>query len=249
MPTLLDIIRPLLLPASRISTVGLPRGLSSPITSTKFGGHPYAELDEDWPICGGCEEGLSFIFQCNLAECPHQKATGLFTFFYCHECSSWGDIPPELENAWLVRRYKSPADNKAVELEDASPKKARTNECSVKMEIVQSLPDWDTINDLLPAAAELSTKSNKDEPWATYQKTVEELLGGEPESTSQVGGYPHWIQSAESIECEKCSTPMRLLGQITSEEEAELMWGDAGSVYLFECPKHPDQVQMRLQCF
>lgn len=249
MPTLTDLIRPLLLPASIITPTKLRRGLSAPITSTKFGGHPYAELDEDWPICGGCEEGLSFIFQCNLAECPHQKAQGLFAFYYCHECSSWGDIPPEIEDAWLVRRYEAPAANKAVELEDASPDNARTKECSVKLEIVQSLPNWESINDLLPAAAELSAKSNKEEPWAAYQKTVEELLGGEPEINSQIGGYPNWIQGAESIECEKCKTRMRLLGQIDSEEDAGLMWGDVGAVYLFECPKHADQIQMRLQCF
>lgn len=247
MPSLPDLLRPLLLPTSIITATKLPRGRgggAAPLLSTKFGGTPYSE-ENDWPICGNCENPLSFIFQCNLADCPHQKAQGLFTFFYCHECSPWGD--DDFEDAWLVRRYNAPDKASAFELDNDSP--ARTNPCSTQLQVAQSLPNWESINDLAPEIAKLSASANSDEPWAAYQQALEQLLGGEPELNTAIGGYPQWIQGTDFPSCPNCSKRTRLLAQIDSEEEAGIMWGDSGMVYLFECPKHPDLVQMRVQCF
>jgi len=47
----------------------------------------------------------------------------------------------------------------------------------------------------------------------------------------------------------KASTGATLDVQIDSEEEVQLMWGDSGCVYLFECATHPEKVELLLQCF
>jgi uncharacterized protein YwqG len=247
MPSLTPNLKPLLLPATQITPIKPRQQL--PPTSTRFGGTPYFESPDSWPICGGCNHPLTFILQWNLADCPHSQSTCLFTFFYCHECGSWGDIPADLKNACAVRRYPNPSDAKAKLLEDDSPEQSRTKECAVKLELIQSLPDWEGLSDIAPDLAQLSAAADENEPWAAYQTAVEELLGAEPDFHTQIGGYPHWVQGADIPECKACSKSMRLLAQIDSEEDAGLMWGDSGSVYLFECSAHPDQIAMRLQCF
>ena len=221
----------------------------SPV-STKFGGAPYAERGEKWPVCGGCGKGLSFICQWNLAECPHLSGSaGLYAFYYCHGCASWGDLPADLKDAWMVRRYPAPDPGRSVHLEDASPTGARTTDCSCTLAKERSLPDWDGLAEEAPRAAALSKELNEDEAWEPYSEIAEELLGGEPDYRTQIGGYPRFVQGADYPECPDCAQRMRLLAQIDSEEEAGLMWGDSGCVYIFGCDKHTAQVQMRLQCF
>jgi uncharacterized protein YwqG len=237
------------------------RGQQLTASQTKFGGQPYAERGDAWPICG-CGQGLTFIMQANLDQCIRgattegedpplhgQRRSGLFTFFYCHACSSWGDIPPEAKDAWLVRRYPSPSDARAVAIDDRSPKTDRTIPCAVFISPAQSLPDWETINELDPALAAAIGKLNDDEPWSAYEAAVERIAGEQPGGRTQIGGYPSFIQGANFPDCPTCRKAMRLLAQIDSEEAAGFMWGDAGSVYLFDCADHPDKFDMRLQCY
>lgn len=221
-----------------------------PAAATKFGGVPYAEAGERWPVCGGCGGGLSFICQWNMAECAHVPgATGLYAFYYCHGCGSWGDLPSDLKDAWAVRHYPSPQPGRAAALEDSSPTDARTVECSCVLAEEPSLPDWDGVGEVAPRIVELSGALDEAEPWEPYSEIAEGLLGGEPDYRTQVGGYPRFVQNADFPECPDCGERMALLAQIDSEEEAGIMWGDSGSVYLFGCGRHPAQVQMRLQCF
>lgn len=249
MSDLAAMVAKLVVPSSIVTPRKLKRGEALSPIATKFGGIPYMEQGDEWTACGGCDEPLSFIFQCNLAECPHSSSRGLFTFFYCHSCSSWGDIPPDVENAWIVHRYDSPDASKAAKIDDQTSEDVRLNKCACDLVVAKSLPDWEGVNDLGPAIAKLSAKQNKEEPWAAYQAAAIELLGSESDMRTQISGYPMWVQGAEPIECEECGEFMRLLAQIDSEEKAGLMWGDSGMVYLFECPEHPSAVQMRLQCF
>jgi uncharacterized protein YwqG len=219
-----------------------------PPTATKFGGAPYAERGDTWPMCG-CGRGLTFIFQWNSVHCSHDpRAAGLHAFFYCHECQSWGDLPADAKDAWAVRHYAAPADAKAVVIEDRSPTENRLTECACQAATVPSLPDWDGLGEVAEEIAELSAKLDEDEAWEPYSEAAEQILGGEPDYRTQIGGYPRFVQGADFPECE-CGQRLSLLAQIDSEDEAGLMWGDSGCIYLFACEKHPKQIQMRLQCF
>ena len=255
MGELITKVRALLAKAVVAEPTKLRKGEAVSLIATKFGGLPYAERGDEWPVCGGCGEGLSFIFQANLAECAAaERGKGLFAFFYCHSCSSWGDIPPELTDAWVVRRYEAPSEAKAIEMEDTSPEDARTRACSVKLATVMSLPDWEGVGEIAPEVSDMSAELNDDEPWEPYVSAAAELLGEHPDNDdfrTQIGGYAKFVQGAVIPECAKCNHAMRLLAQIDSADEAGLMWGDAGCVYLWECERHPqgELVQMRLQCF
>jgi uncharacterized protein YwqG len=234
----------------RPCTVAVPSASDAPLpqSSTKFGGMPYAERGDAWPMCG-CGRGLTFVFQWNAADAPHPRAgAGLYAFFYCHECGSWGDLPADVKDAWAIRQYAAPDESRSVALEDRSPTEHRHTECSCTLSKAPSLPDWDGLGELSDEAAELSAELKEDEPWEPYSEIAEEILGGEPDYRTQVGGYPRFVQGADFPECE-CGQRMSLLAQIDSEDEAVVMWGDSGCVYLFTCDKHPKQIQMRLQCF
>jgi hypothetical protein len=156
---------------------------------------------------------------------------------------------PHVDNVHSLGPHRNPSDANANLLQDESPVESRTKPCAANLELVQSVPDWDDINDIAPQLAQLSAAADESEPWSAYQSAVEELLGEEPNFRTQIGGYPHWVQGAATPDCKICNKPMRLLAQIDSEEDAGIMWGDSGSVYLFECAAHPDQIEMRLQCF
>lgn len=265
MADLAGLLRPLVLQATIVKPTALKKGADAPPTATKFGGLPYAEQGETWPRCGGCGEGLSFIFQCNLTECPHERGrASLFTFFYCRECCAWGDLPDDLRDAWVVRRYSSPALAKAVAMKDASAPKQRVTPCMVTLAQAPTLPDAFEIGEVSPKTLEIAKQINP-QHWSTpYEEAVGAIMdpgngvpgdgpgaaggGGADGVRTQIGGYAGWVQGPAFPDCQACGGRMRLLAQIDSETAPGLVWGDAGRVYLFECPSHPDPVKMTLQC-
>jgi len=219
-------LRPLVLPVTLVE----PRAGAPGIAETKFGGAPYAEAGETWPMCGGCKRGLSFVFQ-------WKAERGLCTFYYCFECNPWG-LADEPRAAWCLRRHAT--SDAAVSLPDRSPKKPRLKERAVALRPGLSLPDWEGIDSFAP---KLDVDSEE------YDPVVESLIGREPDFCTQIGGYPMFVQGGEFPACPACRKQMRLLVQIDSEEEVQLMWGDSGCVYLFECATHPEKVELLLQCF
>ncbi len=54
---------------------------------------------------------------------------------------------------------------------------------------------------------------------------------------SRFGSSPDWVQAPENPRCSRCEATMRFLGQIDSSLDEGLNFGDAGTGYLFLCPK------------
>jgi uncharacterized protein YwqG len=211
---------------------------------TKFGGLPYSEKGEEWPICAKCRKELTFICQINTAECKHQTDTpALYTFFYCWECFPWG-LTDETPSQWAVRTYTEPTLEKLAQIECKSDPQYETTPCQVECVLQQMLPDWDG---LAWEAVNLCSEINAQQPWQAYESAITSLACLN-EYTSHAGGYPKWIQGEEIPECRRCSSRMQLLAQIDSEDEASIMWGDAGSVYLFQCADHLGEFHLELQC-
>jgi hypothetical protein len=113
--------------------------------------------------------------------------------------------------------------------------------CDVSFAERLSLPDWEGTTRWCPEASDLSCKANGEAPWQAYQEAVNRLVGDQ-EITSCIGGYPRWIQGEET------PNGADLLAQIDSENEAGIMWGDVGSVYLFRSPGPDGQASLVLQC-
>src|SRR5881296_1731575 len=86
------LVEPLVRKATALKLTKTDESTSFSKIESRFGGPPYAEAGEVWPICKGCEKPLSFICQVNLRQLKHPEidGVGLFTFFYCWPCRPWG---------------------------------------------------------------------------------------------------------------------------------------------------------------
>lgn len=224
------------------------RNLDTPAARTYFGGQPYAESGDAWPSCPTCQKELSFVCQARFSETKFAPPNGidLFTFFYCWECSPWGldDEPP---GQWVVRFYSAPSDERAIRIQRKTNDEYETTPCSVDIKSAKSLPDWEGIDVYCPEASALSAELNDDEPWEAYTELLQKITGRDDYST-MIGGYPRWVQSESTPKCPQCHHLLEQFAQIDSEDEAGLMWGDVGCVYLFCCREHPSEVRFELQC-
>lgn len=208
---------------------------------TRFGGIPYQESGCLSPVCSGCSAPLSFIFQ--FHDTPDKSESELLQFFYCFNCSPWGG--KQEEGQWLVRSYEQPVRDKFV-----APA-ADENEllpCKTEIQPVSMLPDFETLEEMGHEVVKLCEKVDKDDPWDVYEETCL-ALGCTIEPFSSVGGYPIWIQGPSRKNCPDCKKEMEFIAQIDSVAEAQLMWGDAGCVYLFRCHQHRQKFAFEMQCF
>jgi hypothetical protein len=239
MKTLDDILGPLVQRASVLEV--RKASFPLPAIASKFGGMPYHEPGETWPGCPTCKKPLSFICQLDLRQTVHPARDDVhfFTFFYCWDCSPWG-FRDEAKGEWVVRKYRDPHESKAVMI--PIPKGVEhASQCLVSFAERLSLPDWEGTRRWCPDASDLSCQANSEAPWEAYQKAVERIVGDQ-NLASCVGGYPRWIQGEDTPD------GANLLAQIDSEDQAGIMWGDVGCVYLFLSTGEEPRISLTLQC-
>ena len=229
------------------------------MTASKFGGSPYFEAGESWPICARCAKPESFICQLDLRTCPAVELPsyfGLLSFFYCFECFPW-DAP---QPGWTVRNYRDAQPQKAVTLPEPSVKQPgffqkllgahsrKVKCCLVNFELFDCYPQLDEVDE---TGDEEDRKLLADSDISdSYYERIDQLSGKSDNFGTLVGGYSQWIQSfPPDLRCKHCNKWMRQLVQIGSHGEADVMFGDAGSIYLSICNEHPQDITMMLQCF
>ena len=209
---------------------------------SNFGGIPYFEKGESWPINRTTNKQLSFIFQIiNNGKINLPDEIGILQFYYDWNQNPWDSD----EEGWLVKVYSIVDKDKSTIIKPDT-NVIQTSYCSISFSQGKSLPNWEGINDLNVKIADLSVKSNPDEPWAAYDNCVIKLLGNQ-DYCSFIGGYPLWIQGESTPS--KNGMRYKLLCQIDSEDDAEIMWGDAGTIYLFYNPQDPKDIKFTLQCY
>ncbi|WP_010516934.1 DUF1963 domain-containing protein [Croceivirga radicis] len=235
-----NLVKPLIRPTTKLEIQPASRPHENSQLESHFGGHPYFEKGEEWPK-GKNGKHLDFIFQVfNSPELELPKSVELVQFFY-----DWDEFPWDTENeGWLVKIYGK-VDKEQSEF-IAKPKELEKSKfCEIKFKQTQTLPDWEGIDLFGKDASKLSCVLNEDEPWDSYDQIVTKLTG-EQDYQSQLGGYPKWVQG-ESTPKDKDGNPMKLLFQIDSEDNAGLMWGDVGLIYVFYDEKS-ERVEFTLQC-
>jgi hypothetical protein len=210
-------------------------------THSKFGGLPYAEAGEQWPACATCHKELTFVAQ---VEAPAENT--LYTFFYCFDCYPWG-LSREEAGQWKLTSYAGASMEKYAAISPVRQDEGFLTPCRVDISQVKVLPDWEGLDRAIPAAQQYCRPVADDEPWGAFEDAVA-LLGCLDDYATLLGGYPRHVQGEMQPHCAGCNREMRFLFQIDSEDEANLMWGDVGLVYLFQCPEHPDQFHLELQC-
>ncbi|TNH02479.1 DUF1963 domain-containing protein [Testudinibacter sp. TR-2022] len=207
---------------------------------SQFGGQPYFKKGEQWPKSNN-GKNLEFIFQIfNNEHLQLPQGIALIQFYY-----DWEELPWDTEDdGWLVKIYKT-IEKENIEFIDKPNELGKSKYCEISFSPTKSLPDWEGIDLHCHSAAKLSCVLNEDEPWDSYEQIVTKLIG-QQSYQSQLGGYPMWVQG-ESTPEDAEGNPMRLLFQIDSEDNAGLMWGDVGLIYVFYDEKS-ERIEFTLQC-
>lgn len=213
---------------------------------TRFAGSPYAEKGDEAPVCQGCGKPLTFIFQYRDSYNKDMEGKGeLHSVYYCFDCTPIGRAEEE-KGQWAVITHKEPEASKFVEQKENVSKIFKPTSCCLSNAFL--LPDYETIENNFPEIAELCEEIDGDDPLSAYEDAGNEIdCLMEPSTT--LGGYPIWIQGEGSQVCPKCGGEVELAVQIDSEEAVDLMFGDAGCLYVFRCPKHKDEYAIEMQCF
>ncbi|MCX8037996.1 MAG: DUF1963 domain-containing protein [Candidatus Sumerlaeia bacterium] len=194
---------------------------------TKFGGLPYLLQHERWPVCTGCHQPMTFMFQTHLRDLPGGLRIGRYdflTFYYCVNCAPRSSL--EGKGFHLELRRTSPHD----ELQPAHfafrrEELSEPRECAVVFRPFDDLPTGEML---------VSVLGTDEAAHADYMKYLEQVRGGNL-FASKIGGYPCWIDAEPTMRC-RCGLAMKFFAQIGSEEEANLLWGAGGVLYLFHCP-------------
>lgn len=234
------LVLPIIRPATKIVIKEPSHTPENTQLLSHFGGQPYFEEGEEW-IKSKNGKYMQFIFQIfNTTELELPKNIKLIQFYY-----DWDELPWDTnDDGWYVKIYKELQTNKLITIKKPSDLE-NSKYCEIEFQPVKSLPDWEGIDIYEPNASNLSCVLDKEEPWESYQKIVEKLIG-EQDYQSQLGGYPKWVQG-ESTPKNIKGENMKLLFQIDSEENAELMWGDVGLIYVFY-DEETDKIEFTLQC-
>ncbi|AXT54652.1 DUF1963 domain-containing protein [Aquimarina sp. AD1] len=236
-----NLVKPLIRQATKLEISPASRPPENSQMNSHFGGNPYFEKGEKWPVTKK-GKSLDFIFQVfNKPESQLPDNIELIQFYY-----DWDEFPWDTsDDGWLVKVYKK-IDPKNTEFIVKPIDLEKPKYCEIIFEPSNSLPDWEGISEYDYNAQKLSCILNEDQPWDNYGKIVEKLVG-EQNYQSQLGGYPKWIQG-ESTPKDKNGNNMKLLFQIDSEENANLMWGDSGLIYVFY-DHESERIDFNLQCY
>ena len=237
-----NLVKPLIKNATRIIVKKQPEIPKNSHLKSHFGGQPYFENGEEWPKArddfrNNCD--LEFVFQIfNDGSIVLPENIKLVQFFY--------DLEGELsfdtsDGGWFVKIYENLNMENMVIVEKPSEHTA-VKYCEIEFEPKKSLPDWQEIGTYDENIEMLSCVLDEENPWNNYQRIVEKLIG-EQDIKSQLGGYAQWIQGDNNPEDKR----IQLLFQIDSEDDAGLMWGDVGLIYVFYNNRNKS-IEYVLQC-
>ena len=218
-----NLVKPLIKDATKIILKRQEKMPENTQLKSQFGGQPYFEKGEHWPMAKNGEK-LEFVFQIfNEEGLIIPEKIKLIQFYYDFDSDEL--IWDTEDDGWLVKIYENIDKDNCVIIE--KPEELDTVKYfDIEYEKVKSLPDWEGISTFCDNASKLSCVLNEDAPWVNYDNTVEKLIG-EQNMYSQLGGYAQWIQGG------RAHKDFVFLFQIDSEEDAGLYWSDVGMIYVF----------------
>lgn len=239
---------------------------------SRIGGLPSLPEGEPWPEWKG--KPLAFLCQLDLSEIPPDcdrqglPSSGVLFFFSDQDQEAWGFDPKHL-GGWRVIYAETPS---SVDSPRAAPA-GLDEECVYKPRTVSltRIETYPNHEDARVGALGMN-KRQKDE----YDRLREGVFGGRPQH--HLFGYPSPIQSGDmDLECQLAANglfcgnesgykdPRRaaleagrtdwvLLLQLDTDDDAGMMWGDAGMLYFWIRKQDLqegrfDRCWMILQCF
>lgn len=216
------------------------------LCQTRFGGEPYAQEGSKKHICAGCDQPLEFVFQFRPGFNEELIGMGpLYTVYYCFNCLPFGGRNEK--GLWAIDSYINPTPQQYVKQKQKSSTRRRIIPSAAELKIINNLPDYETFTEKYPKLSLLCEKIY-DDPSDAYEEAGE-AAGCVMEPLSSIGGYPLWIQGEVQKICHVCDKSMQFICQIDSEDKINCNWGDAGCLYIFQCPEHLGEFAIEMQCF
>lgn len=235
------------------------------VGASKIGGLPDLPDGTEWPTWQ--DVPLAFIAQFRLADLAEHDVedalpdAGMLCFFYDARQETWG-LDPEDRGSWQVLYVESDATPLARSpMPDGLPEVSRFRACELEFSATANLPPYDS--------ADAQTLELTEREQDAYMTLLDQVMGADLEG-SKLLGHPDSIQAdmqegcqlaftggsadPDALELAQGTTDWRLLLQIDSEDEAEMMWGDAGMIYYWvrkqdlQARKF-DDVWLVLQCY
>lgn len=231
-------------PCLRLNTSAEP-------SQSYIGGVPRTAATFEWPVKE--DRALYFIAQLDLAEINNTQRVswlptrGRLLFFYDSEGFPWGFDPAD-RGGWQVIY-----DNSTGALNPVQPPASLKPAYGIAGTQYLSATDFTSLPDT--QRVDFFALDVSDEVADHYCEQVDQLYGDSPRH--QVGGYPYPVQNdTMEDECQLvsggvyCGNPQgyeseeaevlrqetndwRLLFQIDSDDDIDLMWGDSGLLYFW----------------
>lgn len=221
-------------------------------TKSYMGGAPPDSPSVVWPSRKG--HALSFIACIDCAELPRSSELdwmprdGLLLFFYDMMEQPWGFDPKDKGGfATLYLPSAAPRTPNTAAPPSGLPANATIPKHFLKFTSNSLPPSWET--------EELAALGLTDEEMDSFMEQRSALYGDQPHH--QMGGYPDPIQNPEmdeecqlvthglycgdatgyqdprAAELKKGASEWSLLFQMDSDDELNVMWGDAGMIYFW----------------
>ncbi|MEJ8640403.1 DUF1963 domain-containing protein [Streptomyces sp. MS1.HAVA.3] len=239
----------------RRQTVRLhPRAGSPSYRDSSVGGPPAWPEGEPWPVCpehrGSPMVPVVQLYAADaLGLVPFPAGCDLLQVLWC---------PRDHDGLWVLPEVHWRAAAAVGNVREAPPAPVEVRfgrvpkPCVVHPELVTEYPSWDLPDGLWDALEPRIAQVEAETGW-DYQYHLSTAPG------TKLGGYPGWSQDPEWPDCSGCRTPMHHLLSVQSAEadaasrltwtpledravpydDADLMLGDVGGVYLFECRTCP----------
>ena len=212
----------------------VPQAHVFPATASHFGGNPYFEIGDIWPVRPKDARPHDFVCQVNLNDCPQRPDVpfDLFTVFLCWAGVEDGDVT----NACVVRTYKGASVTKSVSISPPAPCVAddyRVRPCIVRREAFMTYPSWSMKR--FPAVASAASKFR--DPNAAFIASLKRLRFWR-NFRSRVGGFPTWVHD-NTLD----GDDMMFLAQIAYEPLANNCIGDAAPIYIAVYASDPTRIE------
>jgi uncharacterized protein YwqG len=244
-----------------------------PVGTSKLGGAPDLPEGTGWPEWKGAP--LAFLLQANLGTLvgmPGMGAlpdAGLLSFFYEVEEGTGGGDPAD-RGSWRVLYAPPGAPLRRTALPQSLPEHGKFASCTLEADAAMSLPVWEE-----PEVRAIGLDYEEED--ILSQLPPRDGYDAYGYGLHQVFGWPEAMQSVDmDLQCQEVSSGIppggaasydatrmaeheaaaaewRMLLQIASDENAQMMWGDLGKLYFWIresdlAVRNWDGVWMVLQC-
>ncbi len=235
------------------------------LVDSKFCGLPWLAQGEEWPRCGTCGKSMQFIMQINFSRVPEEarlnRGDFLLQMWYCvRGCNfSAANHDDPADKSKLVRIMTLAEGATAVTAPD----------CGASQVIGGTFPakrivGWEKQREEFPDLAQWEALLPADLRQKIYAKLDADLGFPKnwlyPEKGDKLGGWARLHQRNAIPKCPRCSSEMRLIFQIQSDDHLPYLWRPRapngtpsgrpwttglisnGTGYITQCQTHRDLV-------